>query len=472
MEKNKKNKNTKSVGNGEGSLYYSDTLKCWVFQYYDTQGKRQTMKQKKKELVKDFKARVTKVKSELNTGTYICKSQITTKSIIKEHIDQKFNDGVTKENAYSRDKDTLKQIENCCSNFVNKPIQDVTLKDIQTAKEKIKEYSQSNINKIWQLLKKAFSIASSPSVRLIPFNIMNDENLKKPTSTKKTKKVYPLTQEEREKLEQILDNEERNHPYRNIVKIEWITSMRIGEVLARSKDDYNKDEKILHIHNTVTKEKNGKLILGKHTKTYDKKTGIDKGKRNFPVDKELEELLDTLTTEEINNIYGLLFWNYEKNTFINPRRINDWLESINKKYKISDKKLHNHRLRHDRITQWKEAEMDISAIQYLAGHVEDSKVTDVYIDVSQDFVFKQLKKSSRRNFAFLSQSSDLSHHISGVPFGTGRLANALVIYFTSVFFCCLINFINYYASFVTLEFRSTLQNFLLLGRLSAFYHNL
>lgn len=392
MEKNKKNKNTKSVGNGEGSLYYSDTLKCWVFQYYDTQGKRQTMKQKKKELVKDFKARVTKVKSELNTGTYICKSQITTKSIIKEHIDQKFNDSVTKENAYSRDKDTLKQIENCCSNFVNKPIQDVTLKDIQTAKEKIKEYSQSNINKIWQLLKKAFSIASSPSVRLIPFNIMNDENLKKPTSTKKTKKVYPLTQEEREKLEQILDNEERNHPYRNIVKIEWITSMRIGEVLARSKDDYNKDEKILHIHNTVTKEKNGKLILGKHTKTYDKKTGIDKGKRNFPVDEELEELLDTLTTEEINNIYGLLFWNYEKNTFINPRRINDWLESINKKYKISDKKLHNHRLRHDRITQWKEAEMDISAIQYLAGHVEDSKVTDVYIDVSQDFVFKQLKK--------------------------------------------------------------------------------
>lgn len=69
-------------------------------------------------------------------------------------------------------------------------------------------------------------------------------------------------------------------------------------------------------------------------------------------------------------------------------------------------------------------------------------------------------ESSRRNFAFYSQSSDLSHHNSGVPFGTGRLANALVIYFTSVFFCCLINFINHYASFVTIEFRSTLQNFL------------
>ena len=55
----RKNKKTKSVGNGEGSLYYSEKLKCWIFQYYDTNGKRQTMKQKKKESTKDFKARVT-----------------------------------------------------------------------------------------------------------------------------------------------------------------------------------------------------------------------------------------------------------------------------------------------------------------------------------------------------------------------------------------------------------------------------
>lgn len=388
----KTNKKTKTVGNGEGSLYYSEYWKCWAFQYYDTFGKRQCLKQKKKELVKDFKARVTKIKNDLNTGTYIAKSSVTTESIIQEHIDQKFNDGVTKENSYNRDLNTLKQIENCCSNFVNKPIQDVTLNDIQTAKKEIKEYSQSNIDKIWQLLKKAFSIASSPSIRLIPFNIMNDENLKKPTSTKKTKKVYPLTQNEREKLEKILNNEERNHPYRNIVKVEWLTGMRIGEVLARSKHDYNKDKKILHIHNTITKDKQGKFILGKHTKTYDKKTDIDKGQRNFPVEGELKEILDTLVSKKIINIYGLFFWDYNKNTFITPKRINDWLEYINKKYKISEKKLHNHRLRHDRITQWKESGMDISAIQYLAGHIENSEVTDVYIDISQEFAFEQLKK--------------------------------------------------------------------------------
>ena len=58
----------------------------------------------------------------------------------------------------------------------------------------------------------------------------------------------------------------------------------------------------------------------------------------------------------------------------------------------SKNELHNHRLRHDRITQWKESGMDIKAIQYLAGHVEDSNVTNVYIDISQEFAFEQLKR--------------------------------------------------------------------------------
>lgn len=249
----RKNKKTKSVGNGEGSLYYSETLGCWIFQYYDTNGKRQTMKQKKKESVKEFKARVTTIKNQLNNGTYIEKRDNTVKSIIEEHIKQKFNDKITKGRSYNRDKDTLNCIEKCCSNFINKPIQKVTFADIQCSKQLMKDYSQSVINMMWRLLKKAFAIASSPSIKLIRFNIMNDENLKKPISNKETKKVYPLTQDERTKLQNILDNEERNHQYRNIVKLEWITAMRVGEALARSKYDIDTNKTKLHIHNTLTK---------------------------------------------------------------------------------------------------------------------------------------------------------------------------------------------------------------------------
>ena len=61
---------------------------------------------------------------------------------------------------------------------------------------------------------------------------------------------------------------------------------------------------------------------------------------------------------------------------------------------MKSKTLHNHRLRHTRITRWKEAGMDMNAIQYLAGHVEGSEITNkVYIDVSDKFAFEQLEKA-------------------------------------------------------------------------------
>lgn len=390
----RKNKKTKSVGNGEGSLYYNKASNCWVFQYYEPSGKRKALQQRKKETTKHFKDRVAEVKVSINKGTYIEKSNDTVKSIIEKHIEQKFNDGITKGRAYIRDKDTLCLIEKCCDNFINKPIQKVTLQDIQSSKENMKEYAQSVIDKMWRMLKKAFSIASSPSVKLIIFNTMNDENLRKPISNKKTRKVKPLTPKEREQLTHILDNEERNHIYRNIVKMEWLTSMRIGETLARSKDDI-KENKTIHIHNTLTINENGNIILGEHTKTYNKETGIDEGERSFPISNELSIIINEQISNKITNIHGLLFWNYKRNTFITPQEVNSWLYRLNKKYHISEQGLHNHRLRHDRLTQWKEAGMDLRAIQYLAGHVEGSDVTDeVYIDISEKYAFEELEKAN------------------------------------------------------------------------------
>ena len=75
--------------------------------------------------------------------------------------------------------------------------------------------------------------------------------------------------------------------------------------------------------------------------------------------------------------------------------------------------------------------------------------------------------SSRRNFAFYSQSSDLSHHNSGVPFGTGRLANALV-FITSVFFRCLLDLNNLLCLFCNFRVPLYPPEFSVLHRLSAF----
>ncbi len=390
--KEKRNQKNKEKGNGEGTIYKSSKTGLYVGQYV-TNGKRHSVYQKKNEKIGDFKDRFRNILSSINQGTYIEATQETIKNILEKHINQKFNDGITKGSSFNRDKDTLKQIEKCCNNFLDKPIQKVTLDDIQVSKEIMKQYAPSGISRMWRLLKKAFSIASSPSNRLIIFNIMNDENLKKPIGEKKTRKIKPLSKDEREKLTKILDNEEKEHEYRNIVKMEWLTGMRIGEVLARSTDDIIENKTKLHIHNTLTRDENGKTILGEHTKTYNKSTGIDNGEREFPIFPELEKIIDAQLSQKITNIYKLLFWDYQNNNFISDKEINAWLRRINIKYKICTGTLHNHRLRHDRLTQWREAGMDIKAIQYLAGHIEGSEITDdVYIDTSQEFAFEQFKK--------------------------------------------------------------------------------
>lgn len=375
-----------------GTIYINKKTGLYIGQYV-LDGKRKSVYQKKNEKIGDFKTRFNKIIASINDGTYIGKSTETLETIIERHIEQKNKDGITSNNSYKRDKETLEQIKKCCSDFIYKPVQKVTLYDIEKSKENLKQYKKSGIDRAWRLLFKGFRIASSPSKRLIPYNIMDDEELKKPVSVKITEKVKPLTVEEETRLNEILDNEERNHPYRNIVKLELITAMRIGEVLARSVSNVNKESKKLLINNTLTEDTDGTVILGEHTKTYNKTTGIDEGIRNFPISNEIDEIINEQTKQKITNIYGLLFWNYEDNTFITPKEVNAWLRRINAKYKIS-KTLHNHRLRHTRITRWKEAGLDMKAIQYLAGHVEGSEITDkVYIDVSEEFAFEQLGKA-------------------------------------------------------------------------------
>lgn len=108
----------------------------------------------------------------------------------------------------------------------------------------------------------------------------------------------------------------------------------------------------------------------------------------------LIEIIEEQCNKKIRNIYNLLFWDYKKNTFITPCEVNIWLKRLNKKYKISSEELTTHRLRHTALTYWKTIGIDLSVIQYLAGHVEGSNITEkVYIDISKEYINKELKKA-------------------------------------------------------------------------------
>ena len=71
--------------------------------------------------------------------------------------------------------------------------------------------------------------------------------------------------------------------------------MRIGEVLARSQSNYNKDTHQFDVHNTLVQDEHYHVILGEHTKTYNKKTQIDEEQRYLPLDNNLfSELVDII----------------------------------------------------------------------------------------------------------------------------------------------------------------------------------
>lgn len=390
MENKRRNKKTKSVGNGEGSLYYSEKLKCWVFQYVYN-GKRKTIKQRKNETVKEFKARVTALKNSLDTGTYIEKNKDTFLSILKNYVEQKHKDGITTDRSYKRDLETVSQIKKTCHIFVNKPIQKITVEDVENSKTNIRKYANSVIDKIWAAINKTFQIAYSR--RKISYNIMLDETLTKPISEKENKEIKALSKEEEQKLINVLNNEEQNHKYKKIILLQLYTGMRIGEILALSNDCVNLKENTLTVYRTLTQDAEYNTILGEHTKTYKKRTGIDNGKRTFPMNNNVKDLITQILQNKIQNIHGLLFWNYKKNTYITPSEINSYLTRIDKKYNICSESLHSHRLRHTFVTRCVENGVFPKVIQNIVGHVEGSKITnDVYTSISNDFISQELKK--------------------------------------------------------------------------------
>lgn len=384
----RKNKRTKSVGNGEGTLYKSETLNCWIFQYHEPNGKRKTLKQKKNETVKDFKTRVTKIKNDINMNTYVENIDTSLYNILKEYIENKYSTGIASERTYLRDNNNLQLLEKCCKEFIYKPIQKVTTADIKkslpnfieletttlkTNKKVLRTYSQNVIDKLYMFLNKGFKIATSE--RIIQCNLMDNETIKKPKSKKETEKVEALTIEEEKKLVSVL--KKSNHKYRDIILLSLFIGTRIGETLAITRDNIDLKENIITIEKTLTRDKNDKTILGNKTKTK-------AGKRNIYLTDNAKKILKNILKNNIINMHNLIFFNYEKNTFITPNEINCFLQRLNEKEKIC-KHIHTHMLRHTYATRCIEAGMSAKVLQQNLGHRKIQTTLDTYTTVFNKF---------------------------------------------------------------------------------------
>ena len=211
---------------------------------------------------------------------------------------------------------------------------------------------------------------------------MDNESIRKPKAKKEMETVEALTIEEEKKLISVL--KEIDHKYKNIILLTLFTGMRIGETLAVSRNNINLKENTLYIEKTLTRNKEDKTILGEKTKTKS-------GHRIIYLSNNAQKVLKDILKNNISNIYNLIFYDYEKNTFITPNEINCFLKRLNTKYKIC-KDIHTHMLRHTYATRCIESGMSAKVLQKNLGHKKIQTTLDTYTSVFEKFNLEENKK--------------------------------------------------------------------------------
>ena len=347
-------------GNGEGTIYYSEKLNKWVGQF--TAGKKADGSLNRKSVYgntcKEVKEKITQSLNDVQQDTYIEKSNITLSEIATEIVEDKKKSNEIGSNTYNRTKYTLKIITN--NDIGAMPIRKITAKNIKNFLQNNTHYSESSIKKVYQLLGQSFRRAIERGY--IIRNPMLFEEAKKPKSDKRNEKVEALTIDEEKKLLKALSQE--TGIYKSIILLMLFTGLRVGEALALNWDDI--DNKNINVKQTLTRDDDGKVILGEKTKT-------PKGIRQITITNDIKKILN-----EIPKVSNLLF------PAITPRNVGDYLTNFNAINCIKNH-ITPHMLRHTYATRCIEAGINIKVLQKKLGHKNIQTTLDTYASVFDKF---------------------------------------------------------------------------------------
>ena len=332
--------------------------------------KRKTAYGKTERIVKN---KLLEYRIQAKAGFFDEPDNTTVYELAEKMIEEQFSLNEIKQTSYDRKNETLKSMS---------PIYDLAMREI--TEDVIKHffiskisYSQSYLDKAYQLLKSVFNEAVRK--KIVTENIML--NIRKPKSKQELVKVRALTVDEQKKLIDVLKSEDIR--YSEQMLLSMFTGMRMGEINALEVGDINFNDRTIRVCKTVSRGLNGKTYISNSTKT---KAGM----RTIYFNDDMADFLKQCIGDKKD---GLIFAS-SVDKLVTTNQVNYQYANTLKKYDILDKSVYGkvdlHSLRHTYATRCIESGMPAKVLQNLLGHTDIRITLDTYCDVFQKYSMENL----------------------------------------------------------------------------------
>lgn len=370
--------------NGDGSIFkVSDNKWVATIQIGKTSDGKPKRKQFSAKTEKEVKRKLAEFKKNRSIFDSVQNSQITVVDYAKRFL--AFKKSALKPTSYQRLNSTINTY--IIPNFSYTLFLELTTQDIQNLINEISnKKSYSTAKKIRDCLNAMYKydLGLSPAQRTAKYNPCSNVVLNKNAFNESVvNEIKYFTDEEINKIQsEIYRCNDKNgkliYPYGLLYIIVLNTGLRIGEILAVTRDDIDLEARTLTVNKNAVqiKNENGKgytVQIQKNPKTYSGNRILSLNNASIEAIKALFEIFPNEKYLALNS----------KKRPVTPQNAEKTLSQILNVCNIDGEGRKCHALRHTFATKLFEQGVDVKIVSHILGHSSSSFTRDVYISIIQ-----------------------------------------------------------------------------------------